>query len=1111
MSLSDQIISFLEECPGQKAVQIADKLDVTTKEINKQLYGPLRPKVVQDRSYRWSLIGQEKHDKEVYKEKEKPSLDTPLKRLCKYYIECLSHDSEQGAYAFASSRYGDNDYVELNTLPNISSDDDSNPFASEEALRLINLVKRDKSRVALYLGYPTRLRSHVAKSGWKGFFVEPVFLFPFEFNTTDYHALPDLSSDLPMINFKALKALTEGGSNVLEEAIVIADELGLNNAYEDLPKSDELLQKIRYIRPEWDWIEETNPYDLSKDPPLSQQTVQGIYNRAVIISGERSPYTQGLETELKNLSDLNESNYRHTALGNWLNDMPEAEDQKHSLSAFLEAMPMNSEQREAVRNSLSNSLTVVTGPPGTGKSQIVTNLLVNAAWKGMKVLFASKNNKAVDVVEERVNGLGSRPVLLRLGSNEYQNKLADYLMQLLSATATNEDQIEYDELLEDHKALLEKFQEIDQQLTETMNARNQVDTSEKNISHYRDELGAEIFKFTKDIDYESVESNFTSFQAAFLACNKKNQNLFIRLKWPFLKKKRFHQFNELVNNIRDFSKLLSIKVPSETLNETSMPIWSNFYTELEGRIDVTKQIISYFEYLSFLQEQPSFESLAHQQVKLVDQMSDNSIRLWQQWVKLQPKRLSRDDKKLLNDYAAIIQLMVKSKKKVESKVYRQYLKLVPKVSNLLPCWAVTSLSARNKVPFEPGYFDLLVIDEASQCDIASALPLLYRAKRAVIIGDPNQLSHISSISYTKDHQLQEKYNIVESSASWMYSVNSLFKLASGLPTPVDIISLRDHHRSHANIIEFSNKNFYESRLRIATRYNNLRLVNDGKPTVRWSNIKGGVKRPSTGGAFNEVEAKTIIEEINDLVIARNYKGTIGVVSPFRAQANFIRQLVFQNEKLSNKLIQAEFLVDTVHKFQGDERDVIFFSPVVSEGIRESSLRFLKNTGNLFNVAITRARSLLHVIGDKKVALESGVDYLSKFARYSETVGADEPENIKKTDYGSDYPAVANPEKVSEWEKYFYKSLYAVGVSTIPQFNVEQYILDFAIFKDGKMLNIEIDGERYHRNWNGELCRRDQIRTQRLIELGWEVKRFWVYEVRDELDSCISWVKNWVEK
>src|SRR5207244_7890626 len=62
---------------------------------------------------------------------------------------------------------------------------------------------------------------------------------------------------------------------------------------------------------------------------------------------------------------------------------------------------------------LTMTHTVVTGPPGTGKSQVVTNMLVNAAWRGMKVLFASKNNKAVDVVEARVNGLGNRPVLLR--------------------------------------------------------------------------------------------------------------------------------------------------------------------------------------------------------------------------------------------------------------------------------------------------------------------------------------------------------------------------------------------------------------------------------------------------------------------------------------------------------------------------------------------------------------------------------------------------------------------------------------------------------------------------------------------------------------------------
>lgn len=70
-----------------------------------------------------------------------------------------------------------------------------------------------------------------------------------------------------------------------------------------------------------------------------------------------------------------------------------------------------------------------------------------------------------------------------------------------------------------------------------------------------------------------------------------------------------------------------------------------------------------------------------------------------------------------------------------------------------------------------------------------------------------------------------------------------------------------------------------------------------------------------------------------------------------------------------------------------------------------------------------------------------------------------------------------------------------------------YGLDFALFKDERKLNIEIDGERYHRSWTGELCRRDQMRNQRLFELGWGVKRFWVYEVRDDLNRCIQDIKN----
>ena len=82
-------------------------------------------------------------------------------------------------------------------------------------------------------------------------------------------------------------------------------------------------------------------------------------------------------------------------------------------------------------------------------------------------------------------------------------------------------------------------------------------------------------------------------------------------------------------------------------------------------------------------------------------------------------------------------------------------------------------------------------------------------------------------------------------------------------------------------------------------------------------------------------------------------------------------------------------------------------------------------------------------------------------------------------------------------------IHAAGIRAIPQFTVERYDLDLAVIVGDRKLNIEVDGERYHRAWTGELCLRDQLRNQRLIELGWDVQRFWVYQVRDELDGCVG--------
>jgi very-short-patch-repair endonuclease len=86
-----------------------------------------------------------------------------------------------------------------------------------------------------------------------------------------------------------------------------------------------------------------------------------------------------------------------------------------------------------------------------------------------------------------------------------------------------------------------------------------------------------------------------------------------------------------------------------------------------------------------------------------------------------------------------------------------------------------------------------------------------------------------------------------------------------------------------------------------------------------------------------------------------------------------------------------------------------------------------------------------------------------------------------------------------------------GLRPIPQYPEEKFLLDFALFADGRKLNIKVDGERYHRAWNGELLRRDQPRNLRLIELWWDVMRFWVYQLHDEMPACIQRVNDWTRK
>jgi very-short-patch-repair endonuclease len=1108
MQSEAEILKIVKSQPGLKGREIAARLQAEKSEANSVLWKlQNRGMVRQDNAYRWFVVEKSNGAREQGSEAARSM--TLLGRLCRYYLECLSLDDEAGARVFAQSQYG-LDYVELPEIAGVITERAVTEFPGVDDL--FRRLRNERERKVPYIGYPVRLRKHKSNKGWEGFFLEPVFLFAFNDEALRPGQNAVLSDDTPLINSAVIKSLAIGNEGfVMEETAKLAEELGLGEP--DPPDFDEVVERLTQIREEWDWKEIADPHRLSTGVPLSKLEVEGIYNRCILFGCERSPYTKGLEQELAKLQDFSEDQYKATALGSWLGTKnASCQSPKAEVETLLEPLPLNTEQREAIEHALTRPLTVITGPPGTGKSQVVSSLLINAAKQGKRVLFASKNNKAVDVVEARVNNLGPRPILLRLGRGEYQSKLTEYLTALLASRATEEDRYNHDEAQKDFGQTAGKIKELQSSAERTMELRNALDALERKVEPLRAQLGDDLFQSFRKLDVQKAQGSLGILRPVVRAATREEQGLFTKLFWFAHRAKRFEQLNASTGTLKPALQSLGLTLPAPPSLDTDITAWSDLITRVDYAIQAARQIADYSHKLDAMSGAPKLEDIWQEIAQQRHKLAKDSLRLWEYWLRLAPSRLSARDRDTLGEFAAVLRLLVhseESNQRAGKHVFSQYYKLFPSLASMLSCWAVTSLSTRGRVPLEPGFFDLVVIDEASQCDIASAIPLLFRAKAAVIIGDPKQLRHISAIPPRRDRELLHKHNLAEGFAKWAYSENSLFDLASPMAGNDDIIMLRDHHRSHADIIEFSNQHFYEGRLRIATKYDRLRRPASGGPAVRWIPVQGHVVRPGTG-ALNEIEARAVVAELERLCIQQGYAGTVGVVTPFRAQANRIRDLVNAHQHAALLLNKLELLIDTVHKFQGDERDVMIFSPVVSKGIADGAVGFLKKTDNLFNVAITRARAALIVVGDPAAAKNAGVSYLSHFANYVEGLGKDPRQHSDRqaTCSGPDYPHVSKPELVSDWERLFYRHLWQSGLRPIPQYAEEKFLLDFALFADGRKLNIEVDGERYHRDWNGELLRRDQLRNMRLIELGWDVMRFWVYQLRDQMPACLERVQNW---
>lgn len=405
-------------------------------------------------------------------------------------------------------------------------------------------------------------------------------------------------------------------------------------------------------------------------------------------------------------------------------------------------------------------------------------------------------------------------------------------------------------------------------------------------------------------------------------------------------------------------------------------------------------------------------------------------------------------------------------------------------------------------------FDYLIVDEASQANMASAILSMSVAKNVIVVGDSKQLPQIDAAGLMEiNDSLLEKYGVRRAYSYLGQSLLSSMIALYGSKVPQTL--LREHYRCDPGIIGFCNEEFYDDKLIIVTPPKNSPSMH----LIRTVPGNFARRNPDGSGIYNQRE----IDEIVDL-LGRVPMSDVGIIAPYRYQADL----------LSAALPGVE--CSTVHKFQGREKDYIIFSATVND-----ANEFVDDP-NLINVAVSRAKKDFYLISSDKVAKSnSGIlADLVHYIRFHSEYGSEEEGrihgiydllyedyhrqlrsfmiNAKNGEYPSEVVTEIALRKVLQDEKY--RNLrFAMHVSlrdfvrkeSVKLTEVEAVFFnnplahaDFLVYRrfDRKpILAIEVDGIAYHEQSPIQL-ERDQIKDAILRKAGIRLLRLKTNQSRE---------------
>ena len=886
-----------------------------------------------------------------------------IKKLSQYLHDCVREEVKSSTFRNLKGDK-DNKWIFLKGEEQLFSTgaefiplEGSNPKLTELMIQS-DLGQKDKYLIYGYLF----LVGKSSKSKRQNEFLTPLLYMPckLERNGVNINCFP--LDEVLSLNTGALAALMRKNDDEDEVDLLLE---GILDVVPDLPitqeKLDIFLTTLKSLVPEIEIATNVDDYkeddNVSKSKDFYKEKIDGenveeiieeeeteqakqkvklekiaVTPQSAIILTKRPSVTAGVLHELTQIAEKPSGIYRETALSIINEEYSQSKEKSvpmkdmNKITDFYPITPLSlsDSQLQVVKNIDNSKFVAVQGPPGTGKSQTIVNLVAHLVANGKTVLVASRMDKAVDVVAERLNDLGASHMALRAGRLNYQRQLSEELNNLLAQNNSDLDDDIEDILLVDTKDMKDHLDML-------KNMENKSETIIKLEKNWHDKLEEveeqEKILGKKEYIKKILKKGEIDMVAGIIKVLEHNME-----KAGFISKiANFTSLGQLkkILNLKDFD------VNYETIGKLKQELE---FANMEWSLRKIEADIQKTGNLHMLAEQ--IRTMKRKQKSLATNILKNKRRE-------ALKELLRDENKRrrLKVHA---KSLVANRKRLQTNILEE--EDFRPLLEAFPCWCVTTYAVSDSLPLKPGMFDVAIIDEASQCDIASCFPILFRAKRAVIVGDDKQLPHLSFLEKAKEQSFLSQYGIPDKyQLMWRFRTNSMFDLADYYS--MNSVMLDEHFRSLPPIINFSNHEFYNDRIRVMRKdkpdENVLELVEV---------VDGKVDFDATR---NLPEIEALVKRLHEIIIEDERKNpdnpvTVGIISPFRAQVEQLKVSV--SKVLSDYMIKKHQIeIGTAHTFQGDERDIMMISWAVADNSYTQSLMFMQKA-NLFNVAITRGRN-----------------------------------------------------------------------------------------------------------------------------------------------------------